>query len=77
MAGDFSGQGRYEAASGAVYEGEFADGLPEGEGRYIAVDGRVTAGLFKAGWPDGQVDITTEHGSSQSEFWTDGEREEN
>ncbi len=50
------GDGRYDAADGSWYEGQWKEGQPHGHGRYQTPDGRVLVGEWVDGIYEGDMD---------------------
>jgi len=57
---------------GTVFEGQWANDLPNGEGRVILLSGESLAGNFVDGVPDGKVVRTMPDGTKSEEVWDEG-----
>ena len=77
MNGKMEGKGRYEMNNGAIYEGEYKEGIREGKGKYQWSNGITFEGNFEKGKPKGkgklkvgdiEYDVIFEQGKLKDEY---------
>jgi hypothetical protein len=69
---EYTGKGTYTSSEGAIYVGEFKDGLFHGKGTYTSSEGAIYVGEFKDGRFHGKGTFTLPTGDKIEGIWKNG-----